>query len=180
MRRIAWASPLGSTLNEPPLKKRPVNLKLAFNSADVNALPLPLTAPAMVRRRGAMTRRREFKPQIDRCSPAVHWCFASQTLAERYCACRDAAASEEPEEEEEESDDADDDEDEGEDQEEEEEEEGSKQRKAAAGEDDDSAELAKMMMSKKNYRLYQRMQHSNKKKTDASEALRQKRRKLRK
>ena len=49
-----------------------------------------------------------------------------------------------------------------------------------AGEDDDSAELAKMMMSKKNYRLYQRMQHSNKKKTDASEALRQKRRKLRK
>ena len=49
-----------------------------------------------------------------------------------------------------------------------------------SGEGDDSAELAKMIMSKKNYRLYQRMQHSNKKKTDASEALRQKRRKLRK
>ena len=47
-----------------------------------------------------------------------------------------------------------------------------------AGEGDDSAELAKMIMSKKNYRLCQRVQHSNKKKADASDALRQKRRKL--
>ena len=34
-------------------------------------------------------------------------------------------------------------------------------------------------MSKKSYRLCQRVQHSNKKKAGASEALRQKRRKLR-
>ena len=50
-----------------------------------------------------------------------------------------------------------------------------------SGEGGESAELAKMIMSKKNYRLCQRMQHSNKKKkAGASEALRQKRRKLRK
>ena len=45
-----------------------------------------------------------------------------------------------------------------------------------SGRGDDSAELAKMMMSEKNCRLCQRMQQSNKKKADASDALRQKRR----
>ena len=48
-----------------------------------------------------------------------------------------------------------------------------------SGEGDDSAELAKMIMSKKSYRLCQRVQDNNKKKADASGALRQKRRKLR-
>ena len=48
-----------------------------------------------------------------------------------------------------------------------------------SSEGDDSAELAKTMMNEKSYRLCQRMQHSNKKKAGASEALRQKRRKLR-
>ena len=36
-----------------------------------------------------------------------------------------------------------------------------------------------MIMNEKSYRLCQRMQHSNKKKADASDALRQKRQKLR-
>ena len=36
-----------------------------------------------------------------------------------------------------------------------------------------------MIMNEKSYRLCQRMQHSNKKKADASDTLRQKRRKLR-
>jgi hypothetical protein len=92
-----------------------------------------------------------------------------------------------PEDEEDEDQDEPEEEDEEEEEEEEEEdeedEEGSSTKRKATGkasEDDDAGELAKMMMTKKNYRLYQRMQHSNNKKDAVSDVLRQKRRKLEK